>query len=77
MYSFKPLHAYYPYNDADVKETYILGDFNINMCENNKYIVHENNTVSTKLTSADAKKYINFHLLKKCRVDSFEKSLAP
>ena len=60
MYSFKPLHAYYPYVDTDVKETYILGDFNINMCENNKYIVHENNTVSTKLTSADAKKYHQF-----------------
>ena len=44
MYSFKPLHAYYPYIDTDVKETYILGDFNINMCENNKYIVHENNS---------------------------------
>ena len=37
-----------------------MWNFNINMCENNKYIVHENNTVSTKLTSADAKKYHQF-----------------
>ena len=39
---------------------YILGDFNINMFENNKYIVHENNTVCTKFASADAKKYHPF-----------------
>ena len=43
--------------DTDAKETYILGDFNINMYESNKYIVHENNTVRTKFVSAAAKKY--------------------
>ena len=30
------------------------------MYENNKYIVHENETVCTKLSSADAKKYHQF-----------------
>ena len=30
------------------------------MYENSKYIVHENNTVCTKLASADAKKYHQF-----------------
>ena len=51
------LNKNFPSIDTDVKETYILGDFNINMYENNKYIVHENNTVCTKFTSADVKKY--------------------
>ena len=46
--------------DTDAKETYILGDFNINMYENNKYIFHENNTVCTKFASVDAKKYHQF-----------------
>ena len=44
MYSFKTLHAYYPSIDTDVKETYIVGDFNINMYENNKYILYEKKT---------------------------------
>ena len=43
--------------DTVAKETYILGDFTINMYESNKYIVHENNTVRTKFVSAAAKKY--------------------
>ena len=30
------------------------------MYENNKYIVHENNTVCTNFASADAKKYHQF-----------------
>ena len=42
----------FPSVDADVKETYILGDFNIKM--------YENNTVCTKFASADAKKYHQF-----------------
>ena len=46
--------------DTDAKETYILGDFDINIHENNKYIVHENSTVCSKLASADAKKYDQF-----------------
>ena len=34
-----------PSIDTDAKETYILGDFNINIYESKKYIVHENSTV--------------------------------
>ena len=62
------LNKNFPPVDTDAKETYILGDFNINMYENNKYIVHENNTVCKKFTSADVKKYHQFcimHGLKK------------
>ena len=54
------LNKNFPSIDTDAKETYILGDFNINMYENNKYIVHENNTVCRKFASADAKKYHQF-----------------
>ena len=39
------LHKNFPSTDTDAKETYILGDFNINVYENNKYIVHENNSL--------------------------------
>ena len=64
MYSFKTLHAYYPSIDTDVKETYILGDFNINMYENNKYIVYEKkNKVCTKFAYADAKKYHQYYTI--------------
>ena len=64
MYSFKTLHAYYPSIDTDVKETYILGDFNINMYENNKCIVLEKkNTVCTKFAYADAKKYHQYYTI--------------
>ena len=49
-----------PSIDTDVKKTYILGDFNINMYESNKYIFCENNTVCIKFASADAKKYHHF-----------------
>ena len=54
------LNKNFPSFDTDAKETYILGDFNINKYQNNKYIVHENNTVCTKFTFADAKKYHQF-----------------
>ena len=33
----------------DKKEIYILGDFNINMYHNNRYIVCDNNTISSKV----------------------------
>ena len=51
------LNKNFPHVDIDAKETYILGDFNTNMYENNKYIVHENNSVCTKFTSADSNRY--------------------
>ena len=43
-----------------MQKKHILGDLNINMYENNRYIVHENNTVCIKFASADAKKYHQF-----------------
>ena len=53
------LNKNFPCIDTDAKEIYI-GDFDINMYENNKYTVHENNTAFTKFASADAKKYHQF-----------------
>ena len=49
-----------PSIDTDAKETFILGDFKVNIYENSKYIVLENNTVCTKFASVDAKKYHQF-----------------
>ena len=54
------LNENFPSFDTDAKETHILGDFNINMYENNKYIVHENDRVCTNFASADTKKYHQF-----------------
>ena len=39
---------------------YILGDFNINMYQNNKYIVRNDNTISSKFLSSDIKNITNF-----------------
>ena len=39
---------------------YILGDFNINMYQNNKYIVRNDNTISSKFLSSDIKTITNF-----------------
>ena len=58
--SLEILNKNIPSIDTDVKETYIPGDFNINIYENDKYIVHENNTVCTKFASTDAKSVISF-----------------
>ena len=43
--------------DTDTKELYILGDFNINMCQNNKHIVRYDNTISSKFPSSDITNY--------------------
>ena len=45
--------------DIDKKDIYILGDFNININHNNKYIVLDDNTISSKFLSHDIK---NYHL---------------
>ena len=57
--------------DTDTKESYVLGGFNINLYQNNKYIVREDNRVSSKFLSSDIKNYHQFctmhglkHLLK-------------
>ena len=39
--------------DINKKEIYILGDFNINMYHNNRCIVRDDNTISSKLLSHD------------------------
>ena len=46
--------------DIDKKGIYILGNFNINMYHNNIYIVHDDNTISSKLLSHDVKNYHQF-----------------
>ena len=46
--------------DVDKKEIYILGDFNINMYHNNRYIVRDDNTISSKFLSHDIKNYHQF-----------------
>ena len=43
--------------DIDKKEIYIPCDFNINMYHNNRYIVRDNNTISSKFLSQDVKIY--------------------
>ena len=46
--------------DVHKKEIYILGDFNINMYHNNRYIVRDDNTISSKFLSHDIKNYHQF-----------------
>ena len=35
--------------NTNMKELYILGEFNINMYQNNEYIVFDDNTISSKV----------------------------
>ena len=46
--------------DTDMKESCILGDFNINKYQNSKYIVHDDNKTSSKFLSSDIKNYHQF-----------------
>ena len=46
--------------DIDKKEIYILGDFNVNMHQNNRYIVRGDKTISSKFLSHDVKIYHQF-----------------
>ena len=46
--------------DTDKKEIYIIGDFNINIYHNNRYIVRDDNTISSKFLSHDVKNYHQF-----------------
>ena len=43
--------------DTTNKETYILGDFNINLCHNGKYITGTNNTLISRSVPNDARNY--------------------
>ena len=46
--------------DIDKKEIYILGDFNVNVYHNNRYIVCDDNTISLKFLSYNVKIYHQF-----------------
>ena len=46
--------------DIDKKEIYNLDDCNINIYHNNRYIVHDDNTVSSRFLSHDVKNYHQF-----------------
>ena len=46
--------------NIDKKEIYILGDFNVNIHRNNRYIVRDDNTISAKFLSHDVKNYHQF-----------------
>ena len=43
--------------DTDKKEIYVIGNFNINIYHNNRYIVRDDNTISSKFLSHDVKNY--------------------
>ena len=43
--------------DSDTKESYILGNFNKDLYQNNKHIVRYYNTISSKFLSSDIKNY--------------------
>ena len=52
--------------DIDKEEIYILGDFSINMYHNNRYIVRDDNRVSSKFLSHHVKnQFCTTHVLKK------------
>ena len=46
--------------DINKKEIYILGDFNINMYYDNRCIVRDDNTISSKFLSNDVENYHQF-----------------
>ena len=46
--------------DIDKKEIYILGDFNINMYHNKRYIVREDKRISSKFLPHDVTNYYQF-----------------
>ena len=46
--------------DKDKRVMYILGDFNINMYHNSRYIVRDDNTISSRFLSHDVKNYHQF-----------------
>ena len=49
--------------DIDKTEINIFGNFNINMYHNNRYIVRDNNLISSKFLSCDIKNYHQFCMM--------------
>ena len=46
--------------DTDMEELYILDDVNINMLQNKKYIILDDNTIFSKFLSSDIEYYLQF-----------------
>ena len=49
--------------DIDKNEIYIPGDFNVNMYHNNRYIVCDDNTISSKFLSHNVNIYHQFCMM--------------
>ena len=56
----KTLNEHFAKLDTTNKETYILGDFNINLYRNGKYIICKNNTLVSRSVSNDVRNYHQF-----------------
>ena len=56
----KTLNENFAKLDTTNKETYILGDFNINLYHNGKYIIWKNNTLISRSVTKDARNYHQF-----------------
>ena len=56
----KTLNENFAKLDTTNKETYILGDFNINLYHNGKYIICKNNTLMSRSVTNDARNYHQF-----------------
>ena len=56
----KTLNENFAKLDTTNKETYILGDFDINLYHNGKYIICKNNTLISRSVTNDARNYHQF-----------------
>ena len=56
----KTLNENFAKLDTNNKETFILGDFNINLYHNGKYIICKNNTLISRSVTNDARNYHQF-----------------
>ena len=56
--------------DTTNKETYIFGNFNINLCHNDTYIIRKNNALVSRSLSNDARNYHQFCTLKNLRTNN-------
>ena len=59
----KTLNENFAKLDTTNKETYILGDFNINLYHNGKYIICKNNTLISRSVTNDARNYHQFYTM--------------
>ena len=59
----KTLNENFAKLDTTNKETYILGDFNINLYHNGKYIICKNNTLISRSVTNDARNYYQFYTM--------------